>query len=125
MEILFLFLVFVIGAIVFQLIRPKNFDQPVSSWSNEELARRLVNYERIWSIAVKQALSGNIESINEHSHAGHKAKEIREEIERRRSPQVATESQRSPVTENGDNIEAEPTSKPDVADTNSKPPQYV
>lgn len=41
MEIIFGFLI-IIGAIVFfQLLRTNNFDQPVSSWSDDELARRL------------------------------------------------------------------------------------
>ncbi len=88
MEIILGFII-IIGAIVFQLLRPKNFDHPVSRWSDDELARRLVNYERIWSNAVTQAVSGIIDSMTKHTEAGNKAKEIREEIQHRWSSQQA------------------------------------
>ena len=41
MEIILIFII--IGVMVFyQLLRPKNFDQPVSRWSDDELVRRLL-----------------------------------------------------------------------------------
>jgi len=111
MEIIFGCLAIIGVIVLFQLLRPKNFDQPVSSWSDDELARRLVNYERIWSTAVKQAVSGNLDSITKHSEAGSKVKEISDEIASRRSLQVANGSQRSSVTGSGTNIDAGSTAK--------------
>ncbi len=120
MEIIFGSLI-IIGVIVFfQLLRHKNFDQPVSGWSDDELARRLVNYERIWSIAVTQAVSGNIDSMTKHADAGNKAKEIRDEIARRRSLQTSSESQRSAVTTSGEPIDVKTIVKAHAGDTNSQ-----
>jgi len=110
----------VIGGVVvlFQLLRPNNFDQPVSTWSDDELARRLVNYERIWSTAVTQAVSGNIDAMTKHTEAGNKAKEIRDEIARRRSMQVADGYQRSTVTKSGEKIDVATIAKADAGDAN-------
>lgn len=120
MEIIFGCLAIIGVIVIFQLLRPKNLDQPVSSWSDDELARRLVNYERIWSMAVTQAVSGNLDSMTKHSEAGSKAKEIRDEIARRRSSQVANGYQRSSVTKSGENIDVGTIAKADAGDTNSQ-----
>lgn len=120
MEIIFGCLI-IIGVIVFfQLLRTKNFDQPVSSWSDDELARRLVNYERISSIAASQAVSGNLDSMTKHTEAGNKAKEIRDEIARRRSSQLEKGYQRSSVTKKGEIIDVGTIAKADAGDTNSQ-----
>lgn len=111
----------IIGVIVFlQLLRPKNFDQPVKNWSDDELARRLMNYERIWSIAVTQAVSGNIDSMTKHIEAGNKAKEIRDEIARRQSLQTLKDDQRSSVTTSGEPIDVVTIAKAHAGDTNSQ-----
>lgn len=120
MEIIFWGLAFLGVIVLIQLLRPKNLDQPIGTWSDDELARRLVSYERLRTEAGAHAISGNLDSITKCAEAGGKVKEINDEIARRRSLQVATSYKRNTVTKNGELVDIATLAKADAGDANSQ-----
>lgn len=77
-----------VGVVVVWLyLRLRNGDEklnnPVSSWTDEELMRRLPRYVKLRTAAGNLAVGGNLDAINRCAEAGKKVKEIEEEIKKR------------------------------------------